>query len=245
MFSLLLCRLHRPTSLCTSVSRLSTAFQPSLSINHHLQSVPAPQSSAIKTETEESREKKQRDDYRLRLNARRKAKYVSDPHYRELAHARWRNLSPAALERRRHASALDNRRRWTSDFVFKQRALLWSWLTRTLKLRDLQWRTHEAQLSANPVKRHCSGCGYVKPPRKLWFRRIVPASSDSNLFDCFRCFTSEWVPEKVLPIGYEHVVFGSRVRIKPRSVSTPGREGQSQENTRESGDSGTTAHNKT
>ena len=42
--------------------------------------------------------------------------------------------------------------------------------------------------------------------------------SDPALYDCFKCFSSDWVSDKVLPIGYEHVVFGSREKIEPRPV---------------------------
>lgn len=56
---------------------------------------------------------------------------------------------------------------------------------------------------------------------KLWMKR---KNSDPALYDCFDCFASDWIPEKVLPIGYEHVVFGSRQKIEPRYVvnETPG-----------------------
>lgn len=69
------------------------------------------------------------------------------------------------------------------------------------------WRTHEVELNANEVTHTCSGpkCGYEKK-LKLWMRR---KGSDPALYDCFKCFTSDWVPEKVLPIGYEHKVWGA------------------------------------
>jgi hypothetical protein len=59
-------------------------------------------------------------------------------------------------------------------------------------------------------------CGFEKK-LKLWMKR---KGSGPALYDCFKCFTSEWVPDKVLPIGYEHVVFGSGKKIDPRPVPT-------------------------
>jgi hypothetical protein len=66
------------------------------------------------------------------------------------------------------------------------------------------------------MPRLCSGkaCGFEKKS-VLWMKR---QDSDPALYDCFKCFASEWIPEKVLPIGYEHVVFGSGQRIAPRPV---------------------------
>jgi hypothetical protein len=84
--------------------------------------------------------------------------------------------------------------------------------------RELIWKTHDAESHADPIANFCSGqnCGFEKK-LKLWMKR---KGSGSALYNCFQCFTSEWVPYKVLPIGYEHVVSGSGERIEPRPVPT-------------------------
>ena len=90
------------------------------------------------------------------------------------------------------------------------------WIRNSLRARELTWKTHDAEIHADRVTRLCSGegCGYEKK-LKLWMKR---KDSDPALYDCFKCFSSDWVSDKVLPIGYEHVVFGSREKIEPRPV---------------------------
>jgi hypothetical protein len=128
------------------------------------------------------------------------------------------DLDPAALARDREQSRLTNNQRYNSDPNFRQRLRLHDWLRRHLPTRDLTWRTHDAELNTEKVTHSCSGkhCGFDKKV-KLWMRR---KDSDPALYDCFRCFTSEWNPDKVLPIGYEHVVFGSGEKMEPRYVPT-------------------------
>lgn len=176
-----------------------------------------------------------RESYLARNSAWQKARYASDPEYfanrtaaryrsnaqvREAQKARIATFlakqSPAERDEMRRQNVLRTLRKYHNDFLSRQRNIFRTWIRRSLHKQELTWRTHEAELNASEVTHTCSGpnCGYERK-LKLWMKR---KESDPPLYDCFKCFTSEWVPEKVLPIGYEHVVFGSGEKIEPRRV---------------------------
>lgn len=158
--------------------------------------------------------------YNTRMLAVANARYKVDAQYRENKAAKsaaaWAKLDPVAREEYLQRSRVRHNQKYADDFAYKQRFRLQSWLRRWIPIRELTWRTHDAELHADPVARLCSGtgCGY-KRKLKLWMKR---KDSDPALYDCYKCFTSDWVPEKVLPIGYEHVIFGSGEKIEPRPV---------------------------
>lgn len=163
-------------------------------------------------------------EYRAKRNARNlarmNARYRSDAQFREhclaVNHANWAKKDPVAREEHLQRSRLHNNQQYAHDYTFKQRLSLQLWLRRHIPSRKLTWRTHDAELHADPVARLCSGkgCGFERK-LKLWMKR---KDSDPALYDCYKCFTSDWVPEKVFPIGYEHVIFGSGKRVEPRPV---------------------------
>lgn len=164
-------------------------------------------------------------EYRAKHNARtsaiHNARYRSDAQVREhraAEHAAWKaKKDPVAWEEYLQRTRVSNRQRYVHDFTFKQRQRLSVWIRSHIRTRELTWRTHDAELHANRVAHLCSGkgCGFEKK-LKLWMKR---KDSDPALYDCYSCFTSDWVPEKVLPIGYEHVVYGSGEKTEPRPVS--------------------------
>jgi hypothetical protein len=125
-----------------------------------------------------------------------------------------------------------NKQRYADDFFFKQWKGLQDWVRRSIPIRELTWKTHDAESHADPVAHFCSGqnCGFEKK-LKLWMKC---KGSGPALYDCFQCFTSEWVPDKVLPIGYEYVVFGSGERIEPRHVPTDALEKEASKGTKAS-----------
>ncbi|KAH0162684.1 hypothetical protein KCU67_g5846, partial [Aureobasidium melanogenum] len=166
-------------------------------------------------------------EYRERHLAKQSARYASDPEsFANRSGARYRSnaqlretkkariatflakQSPAALEKRRQRINLAMLQQYHNNFICKQRVNLRSWLYHQVPRQELTWRAHEVELNESEVTHTCSGpnCGYEKK-LKLWMKR---KGSDPALYDCFRCFTSDWVPEKVLPIGYEHKVWGAR-----------------------------------
>jgi hypothetical protein len=150
-----------------------------------------------------------------------KARYRSESQVRERILARaaqWRSERDAAARHKaRQRAEMINKQRYADDFFFKQRKGLQDW-ARSIPTRELIWKTHDAESHADPIANFCSGqnCGFEKK-LKLWMKR---KGSGFALYNCFQCFTSEWVPYKVLPIGYEHVVSGSGERIEPRPVPT-------------------------
>ncbi|KAH0366790.1 hypothetical protein KCU65_g5066, partial [Aureobasidium melanogenum] len=148
------------------------------------------------------------------------AQYKSDAKVRETRRAQVAasraKLSLAERDKMNRQNVLNTKRKYHNDFLSRQRNNLRTLITRKLHKQELTWRTHEVESNANEVTHTCSGpkCGLEKD-LKLWMKR---KESDPPLYDCSKCFTSEWVPEKVLPIGYEHVVFGSGEKIEPRRV---------------------------
>ncbi|KAG9944635.1 hypothetical protein KCU85_g7813, partial [Aureobasidium melanogenum] len=159
-------------------------------------------------------------EYREHLLIRSGARYRSNTQAREAQKARCATLrakqSPAARQKLRQQIRLAVSQQYHNDFIHRQRLRLRAWICYNLVKQELTWKTHEVELNATEVMHTCSGpnCGYERK-LKLWMKR---KESDPPLYDCFKCFTSEWVPEKVLPIGYEHVVFGSGEKIEPRRV---------------------------
>ncbi|KEQ61006.1 uncharacterized protein M437DRAFT_53099 [Aureobasidium melanogenum CBS 110374] len=155
-------------------------------------------------------------EYREKIRARVKARYANDSEYREKIKARNSKQSPAARQKLRQQIRLAVSQQYHNDFIHRQRLRLRAWICYNLVKQELTWKTHEVELNATEVMHTCSGpnCGYERK-LKLWMKR---KESDPPLYDCFKCFTSEWVPGKVLPIGYEHVVFGSGEKIEPRRV---------------------------
>ncbi|KAG9654779.1 hypothetical protein KCU95_g14694, partial [Aureobasidium melanogenum] len=149
--------------------------------------------------------------YRAAILAKSSAQYKSDAQKRKTRRAAvaasMAKLSLAAREKYRQQNSLAKLQQYHNDFISKQRVNLRAWICRKVSKQELMWRTHEVELNANEVTHTCSGpkCGYEKK-LKLWMRR---KGSDPALYDCFKCFTSDWVPEKVLPIGYEHKVWGA------------------------------------
>jgi len=163
-------------------------------------------------------------EYHAKYNARNlayvNARYRSDAQYREhhLAEraAVWAKLDPVTREGLLQRQKVYNKQKYANDYTFKQRHRLQMWLRRNIPVRALAWRTHDAELHADRVARLCSGeaCGFEKK-LKLWMKR---KHSDPALYDCYNCFASDWVPEKVFPIGYEHVIFGSGETVEPGPV---------------------------
>ncbi|KAH0284494.1 hypothetical protein M436DRAFT_81413 [Aureobasidium namibiae CBS 147.97] len=163
-------------------------------------------------------------EYRAKSNARslaaKNARYRSDAQFRARLEAeaadRRAKQDPVAREEILQRKRVHNNQRYADDYTFRQRRSLQTWLRNHIPTRELTWRTHDAELHVDRVARLCSGeaCGFEKK-LKLWMKR---KDSDPALYDCYNCFTSDWVPEKVLPIGYEHVIFGSGEKIEPRPV---------------------------
>ncbi|KAH0391558.1 hypothetical protein KCU89_g14393, partial [Aureobasidium melanogenum] len=167
-----------------------------------------------------------RETHLAKQSAWQKARYASDPEYfANQSGARYRSnaqlreahkarvatflakMSPAAREKHRKRVSLAVLQQYHNDFISRQRMSLRHWVCRKVLRQELTWRAHEVELNESEVTHTCSGpnCGYEKN-LKLWMKR---KGSDPALYDCFRCFTSDWVPEKVLPIGYEHKVWGA------------------------------------
>jgi hypothetical protein len=160
-------------------------------------------------------------EFRAKENTRTKAtiraRYRSQDQFRDAFRARsaqwWTEIDPATRQNVRQRLMLAGRQRYANNFTCRQRVGLQRWLRRKLPSRELEWRTHDAVIHADSVTHVCSGqhCGFEKK-LKLWMKR---KGSGPALYDCFKCFTSEWVPDKVLLIGYDHVVFGSGEKIVP------------------------------
>lgn len=163
-------------------------------------------------------------EYRAKCIARalaaENARHRSDAQFRAHRSAerveRWAKQDPVAREEELQRRRVYNNQKYADDYTHKQRHSFQNWLRRYIPIRELTWRTHDAELHAEQVAHLCSGkrCGFEKK-LKLWMKR---KDSDPALYDCYKCFASDWVPEKVLPVGYEHVVFGSGEKIEPSPV---------------------------
>jgi len=158
--------------------------------------------------------------WKARIKAHKYARYRSDAQFRARLEAeaaeRRAKQDPVAREEELHRIRVYNKQKYANDYTHKQRLCLQLWLRRYVPVRKLTWRTHDAEMHADRVAHLCSGkgCGFERK-LKLWMKR---KDCDPALYDCYNCFASDWVPEKVFPIGYEHVVFGSGEKIEPRPV---------------------------
>ncbi|KEQ75606.1 hypothetical protein M436DRAFT_41973 [Aureobasidium namibiae CBS 147.97] len=197
-------------------------------------------SSAL-SEDSELAKRSTRARYQERQNAYKRAKYATDPKWRERHNARstaWDSLqrtsNPEWKASKKESASLYYYTKLREDPFSVIRISLRNWVYHLPLTRDrLSWRKHLPILTDDRVERHCASCHY-SPRRggsRLWWQRRQSLQDGATLYDCNKCFWKD--PEIALPQGFEDVktvqqlflrreqLLGIKARLRKNALPPP------------------------